>query len=78
MTVRTFTTAVGAGNGMSNMWSFPCVKRPKKENGATLSDCFGPINESPWTGDHVPPGTNSGTGAPVGSSDPVGGNFPAK
>jgi hypothetical protein len=78
MTVRTFTTSVGVGNGMSNMWSFPCVKRPKKVNGATLSDCFGPINESPWTGDHVLPGSNTGTGAPVGASDPVGGNFPSQ
>jgi hypothetical protein len=77
MTVRTFTTAVGVGKGMSNMWSFPCTKRPKPVNGATLADCLGPINESPFTGDHVLPGTTAGTGAPVGASDPVGGNFPS-
>ena len=72
---RTFTTGLGRGLGMSNMWSFPCVKRPEKVNGATLADCFGPINESPWDGGHVLPGSSTVTAAPVGASDPVGGNY---
>ena len=72
---RQFTTAAGPGLGMSNMWSFPCVVRPKKTNGAILADCFGPLNESPFTSDHVLPGTEVTTGAPLGAPNPVGGNF---
>ena len=75
-TVRTFITALGAGNGMSNMWSFPCVVRKEKVNGATLADCYGPINESPINAARVPAGTRVITSAPVGASDPVGGNLP--
>ena len=74
--VRSFTTSVGTGHGMSNMWSFICTKRPMKVNGVTLADCVGPINESPFTGDHVKPGATAFTQAPVGAADPVGGNFP--
>lgn len=74
-TPRTFVTAVGAG-GMANQWSYPCVIRPKKVNGATLADCLGPINESPWNGAVVPVGTSVVTSAPVGSAYPVGGNLP--
>lgn len=72
---RTFTTAVGRGLGMSNMWSYPCVKRPKPVNGAVLADCIGPINESPWDGSHVLPGASTVTAAPVGAANPVGGNY---
>ena len=75
-TVRTFITTPGAGNGMSNMWSFPCVVRKEKVNGATLADCYGPINESPINAARVPAGTRVITSAPVGASDPVGGNLP--
>ena len=75
-TVRTFITALGAGNGMSNMWSFPCVVRKEKVNGATLADCYGPINESPINAARVPAGTRVITSAPAGASDPVGGNLP--
>ena len=75
-TVRTFITSLGAGNGMSNMWSFPCVVRKEKVNGATLADCYGPINESPINAARVPAGTRVITSAPVGASDPVGGNLP--
>lgn len=73
-TFRIFTTTAEAG--MSNMWSFPCTVRAKKVNGATLADCTGPMNESPWTGTAIPVGTNVGTAAPVGAANPVGGNFP--
>jgi len=73
---RTFITNANAGGGMSNMWSFPCVVRPRKVNGVRLADCKGPMNESPWTGDTVPFGATVGTAAPVGLPNPVGGNFP--
>ena len=74
--IRTFVTTAEVGGGMSNMWSFPCTVRPKKVNGVTLSDCKGPMNESPWTGTLIPAGTTVGTAAPVGAANPVGGNFP--
>jgi len=73
---RTFTTTAAPGGGMSNMWSFPCVVRPRKVNGVRLADCKGPMNESPWTGDAVPVGATVGTAAPLGLPNPVGGNFP--
>jgi len=73
---RTFVTNANAGGGFSNMWSFPCVVRPRKVNGVRLADCKGPMNESPWTGDAVPFGSVVGTAAPVGLPNPVGGNFP--
>ena len=74
--IRTFVTTTEAGGGMSNMWSFPCVVRPKKTNGVTLGDCKGPMNESPWTATLIPAGTTVGTAAPAGAANPVGGNFP--
>ena len=74
--IRTFVTTAEAGGGMSNMWSFPCTVRPNKVNGVTLSDCKGPMNESPWTGTLIPAGTTVGTAAAVGAANPVGGNFP--
>ena len=52
------------------------VTRPKKVNGATLADCLGPLNESPWNGAVVPAGASVVTSAPVGSAYPVGGNLP--
>tara|TARA_R110000822_G_C15297369_1_gene491631 strand:+ start:19 stop:564 length:546 start_codon:yes stop_codon:yes gene_type:complete len=73
---RTFITTAGAG-GMSNQWSYPCVIRPKKVNGATLADCLGPLNESPWHGEVVPIGSTSLTAAPIGAEYPVGTNIPA-
>ncbi len=73
---RTFVTTSAPGGGMSNMWSFPCVVRPRKVNGVRLADCKGPMNESPWTGDAVPFGSVVGTAAPEGVPNPVGGNFP--
>ena len=73
---RTFVTTEKAG-GMSNQWSYPCVVRPKQTNGATLADCLGPLNESPWGGAVVPVGTSVVTSAPVGAVYPVGGNIPS-
>ena len=71
---RTFVTTEGTG-GMSNMWSFPCVREPQKVNGVTLAKCYGPLNESPWTGTAVPVGTKVVTDAPVGATYSVGGNL---
>jgi len=65
-------------SGMSNMWSFLCEIQAKKVNGVRLASCYGPINESPWNGDHVPVGTTSFSAAPPGALNPVGGNFPEK
>ena len=73
---RKFTTTTASGGGMSNMFSFPCTVRPKKINGAKLSDCYGPLNESPWDGDTVAVGTEIMTQAPAGAADPVGGPTP--
>lgn len=73
---RAFVTTSKPGGGMSNMWSFPCVKRARTVNGVQLADCYGPMNESPWTGQAVPPGATVGTAAPAGAPNPVGGNFP--
>ena len=72
---RTFTTTALPGGGMSNMWSYPCVKLSQRVNGVQLARCFGPLNESPWTGGRVPTGSNVVTNAPVGASYPVGGNI---
>ena len=74
-TPRTFVATAGEG-GMANQWSYPCVIRPKKVNGAVLADCLGPINESPWNGAIVPVGASVVTSAPLGSAYPVGGNLP--
>ena len=72
--IRTFTTT--SDSGMSNMWSMICEKQKSKTNGVQLADCYGPLNESPWTGTAIPVGTLVGTAAPVGATYPVGGNFP--
>ena len=61
---------------MSNMWSFLCDLQPTQVNGVTLANCYGPINESPWNERHVPVGVTAFTQAPVGASNPVGGNMP--
>jgi len=74
---RIFTTTAGNG-GMSNMWSFPCVKELKKINGVTLAKCYGPLNESPWNATAVSIGTKVITDAPVGATYPVGGPVKAK
>ena len=76
MTVTKFVTT--KESGMSNMWSFSCEIQAKPVNGVKLASCYGPINESPWNGDHVPVGTESFSAAPPGALNPVGGNFPIK
>jgi hypothetical protein len=70
---RTFV--LSKTEGMSNQWSFICDKQAKKVNGVQLASCYGPINESPFTGDHIKPGAKIITDAPAGVLNPVGGNF---
>ena len=77
LVTRTFVTTDAPGGGMSNMWSFLCDIQPKQVNGATLANCYGPMNESPWTNDPVPVGATFVTQAAVGSPNPVGGRVPA-
>ena len=73
---RSFTVGNTPTTGMSNMWSFLCDKQTKQVNGITLASCYGPVMESPWTGNHVVPGETAFTQAPVGATYPVGGNVP--
>jgi len=73
---RTFTTTAKPGGGMSNMWSYPCIVRKEPVNGVKLADCYGPLNESPWTSGVVPVGSEVITDAPKGVPNPVGGNLP--
>ena len=77
MTPRTFVTNTEPGGGMSNQWAMMCDKQAKKVNGVQLANCYGPINESPWTNDRVPFGTSSFSAAPVGTPNPVGANIPS-
>jgi len=73
---RSFTVGNTPQTGMSNMWSFLCTKQTKQVNGVTLASCYGPVMESPWTGNHVVSGETAFTQAPIGASFPVGGNVP--
>ena len=75
---RTFVTTDTVNGGMSNMWSFLCDIQPKKVNGVTLANCYGPLNESPWSNDAVPVGATFVTQAAPGSPNPVGGRVPAQ
>ena len=75
---RTFVTTNTVNGGMSNMWSFLCDIQPKKVNGVTLANCYGPLNESPWSNDAVPVGATFVTQAAPGSPNPVGGRVPAQ
>lgn len=75
---RTFVTTNEPGGGMSNMWSMLCDIQPKKVNGVTLANCYGPMNESPWTNNPVPVGATFVTQAAAGSPNPVGGRVPAQ
>jgi hypothetical protein len=69
---RTFV--LSKTEGMSNQWSMLCNKT-KPVNGEQLASCYGPINESPLTNGHVPMGAKIITDAPIGTLNPVGGNF---
>ena len=73
---RSFTVGNTPTTEMSNMWSFLCTKQAKQVNGVTLASCYGPVMESPWTGNHVVSGETAFTQAPIGATFPVGGNVP--
>jgi len=73
---RSFTVGTTPQTGMSNMWSFLCERQAKAVNGAMLASCYGPVMESPWTGNHVVAGETAFTQAPVDATYPVGGNLP--
>jgi hypothetical protein len=73
---RSFKVGDTPTTGMSNMWSFLCTKQTKQVNGVTLASCYGPVMESPWTGNHVVSGETAFTQAPANASYPVGGNVP--
>ena len=73
---RSFKVGDTPTTGMSNMWAMLCTKQTKQVNGVTLASCYGPVMESPWTGNHVVSGETAFTQAPVGASYPVGGNVP--
>jgi hypothetical protein len=77
---RKFVTTKTPGGGMSNMWAFPCVVEPEKVNGATLSKCYGPLNENPFPLRKGPLRVRTGktviTQAPLGAPYPVGAIFP--
>jgi len=73
---RSFKVGDTPTTGMSNMWAMLCTKQTKQVNNVTLASCYGPVMESPWTGNHVVSGETAFTQAPVGASYPVGGNVP--
>jgi len=73
---RSFKVGDTPTTGMSNMWAMLCTKQTKQVNGVTLASCYGPVMESPWTGNHVVSGETAFTQAPAGASYPVGGNVP--
>ena len=75
---RSFVVTDTIGGGMSNMWCMPC-EIWKKENGVTLSKCYGAINEDAFPlrkSKRVRKGDVSITQAPLGSTYPVGTTIP--
>jgi len=72
---RTFTIANTPDSSMSNMWCMPCKILPKKVNGVTIAECFGPLNELAFPmrrALRAHPGQTSVTQAPVGATYSVG------
>ena len=72
---RTFTIANTPDSSMSNMWCMPCKILPKKVNGVTIAECYGPLNELAFpmrVAVRAHPGETSVTQAPIGSTYPVG------
>jgi hypothetical protein len=72
---RTFTIANTPDSSMSNMWCMPCKILPKKVNGVTIANCYGPLNELAFPmrrALRAHPGQTSITQAPVGAPYPVG------
>ena len=72
---RTFTIANTPDSSMSNMWCMPCKILPKKVNGVTIAECYGPLNELAFPmrrALRAHPGQTSVTQAPVGATYSVG------
>ena len=72
---RTFTIANTPDSSMSNMWCMPCKILPKKVNGVTIANCYGPLNELAFPmrrAIRAVPGETSVTQAPVGATYSVG------
>ena len=77
---RTFTIANTPDSSMSNMWCMPCKILPKKVNGVTIAECFGPLNELAFPmrrALRAHPGQTSVTQAPVGATYSVGTIIPS-
>jgi hypothetical protein len=72
---RTFTITNSPDSSMSNMWCMPCKILPKKVNGVTIAECYGPLNELAFPmrrALRAHPGQTSVTQAPVGAKYSVG------
>ena len=72
---RTFTITKAPDSSMSNMWCMPCKILPKKVNGVTIANCYGPLNELAFPmrrAIRAVPGETSVTQAPVGATYSVG------
>ena len=72
---RTFTIANTPDSSMSNMWCMPCKILPKKVNGVTIAECYGPLNELAFPmrrALRAHKGQTSVTQAPVGATYSVG------
>ena len=77
---RTFTIANTPDSSMSNMWCMPCKILPKKVNGVTIAECYGPLNELAFPmrrALRAHPGQTSVTQAPVGATYSVGTIIPS-
>jgi hypothetical protein len=72
---RTFTITNSPDSSMSNMWCMPCKILPKKVNGVTIANCYGPLNELAFPmrrAIRAIPGETAVTQAPVGATYSVG------
>ena len=72
---RTFTITKAPDSSMSNMWCMPCKILPKKVNGVTIANCYGPLNELAFPmrrAIRAVPGETAVTQAPVGATYSVG------
>ena len=78
---RTFTITNSPDSSMSNMWCMPCKILPKKINGVTIANCYGPLNELAFPmrrAIRAVPGETSVTQAPIGATFSVGTIIPKK
>lgn len=72
---RTFTITNSPDSSMSNMWCMPCKILPKKVNGVTIAECYGPLNELAFPmrrAIRALPGETAVTQAPIGATYSVG------